>query len=378
MGVRKYQTMAGATFWQADVWVKLPDRTLKRIVKRKIPTREMALDFVAKARIEAFEGRYFPERQARARTPILTVAGAWETYEPTGKRDNDSHDTDRGRAAHLIRLLGKKVAASLSLREVEEYRTARLTEKTQRGRAPSPATLDREIELLKRTLNYAVACGKLSENPIAHVKLLRVPSVRRVVLDDETFQRLHGAAEPWLKPILLVAFETGMRKEEILLLRWKGQADAYGLDLKAGSIMLADDETKTDEPRMILLTARVVTALRGVARRLDTPCVFVNPETGETWRDIKKAFARAREKAGLTGPWFHDLRRSFITRARRAGVDESTVMRFSGHRTRAVLRALQRRRGQGPAGSGTAARAAWKGSGRSRRGRPRNDRGPAS
>ena len=42
----------------------------------------------------------------------------------------------------------------------------------------------------------------------------------------------------------------------------------------------------------------------------------------------------AVRKAGLHGLWSHDLRRSFVTRARKAGVAESVVMRMSGHKTR--------------------------------------------
>ena len=53
--------------------------------------------------------------------------------------------------------------------------------------------------------------------------------------------------------------------------------------------------------------------------------------------DIRKPFRRAVVATGLEGLWFHDLRRSFITRARRVGVPESVVMRMSGHRTRAVF-----------------------------------------
>ena len=53
-------------------------------------------------------------------------------------------------------------------------------------------------------------------------------------------------------------------------------------------------------------------------------------------------FKRACKGAGVPcggkdGLWFHDLRRSFVTRARRAGVPESVVMRMSGHRTREVF-----------------------------------------
>ncbi len=48
-------------------------------------------------------------------------------------------------------------------------------------------------------------------------------------------------------------------------------------------------------------------------------------------------FRRACKRAEVAGIWFHDLRRSFITNARRRGILESVVMRMSGHRTRAVF-----------------------------------------
>ena len=53
--------------------------------------------------------------------------------------------------------------------------------------------------------------------------------------------------------------------------------------------------------------------------------------------DVKKRFLGAVKAAELHGLWFHDLRRSFITRARRVGVPESVVMRMSRHRTRGAF-----------------------------------------
>src|SRR5215471_3850847 len=131
--------------------------------------------------------------------------------------------------------------------------------------------------------------------------------------------------------ILLVAFDTGMRQREILDLRWEQ------VDLRQGVIRLAPQDTKGEEPRLVVLTKRVRDVLKALPRGLPTTPLFRNPRTGEAWQDIRKAFRRARKAAGLDGIWIHDLRRSFVTRTRRPGVPESVVMRMSGHRTRAVF-----------------------------------------
>jgi len=149
-----------------------------------------------KVKAEAFEGRFFD----RVRTPTCTVADLWSAYEPIAKRDNDAWQTDAGRAKHLLRHLAAQRAFSLTLKDIEAYRSRRLGESTPRATQPTADTLDREVELLKRILNYAVGCGKLPNNPVANVKLLRKPNVRRVVLDEAAFPRLFDASEEALKP----------------------------------------------------------------------------------------------------------------------------------------------------------------------------------
>lgn len=88
---------------------------------------------------------------------------------------------------------------------------------------------------------------------------------------------------------------------------------------------------------MIVLTERVRQALHALPRGLGRAHVFVNPGSGKRWIDVRKPFPRALEASGLQGLWFHDLRRSFVTRARKRRVPESVAMRMSGHRTRAVF-----------------------------------------
>jgi integrase len=151
------------------------------------------------------------------------------------------------------------------------------------------------------------------------------------VIDEEIFRRLSDVCDPALRPILTVAFDTGMRKREILDLRWEQ------VDLKLGIIRLAPQDTKGKEHRPVYMASRVRRILNAMPRHLHSKHVFLNPKTMARWRDIDWMFKRARQVIGMEGLWFHDMRRSFVTRARRAGVPESVVMRMSGDRTREVF-----------------------------------------
>jgi integrase len=326
MGVKKYTNKQG-TFWKVDMWITLPDGRGERIQRRKIPTRELAVALEAKTRSEAFEGRYFE----RLRVPKVTVAQLWKEWEPISRRDKDSWQSDVARARYLCEILGDRIASGLTQRDIDEYRNRRLADHTRRKNPPSPASLDREIAQLKRMCSYAVECGLLQTNPVAKVKLLNKPNVRRTVIDEQTFAKLLAIADPELRPILVVAYDTGMRKGEILNLRWSQ------VDLRIGAVKLSAEDTKTNFARTVYLTGRALQTLKAIPRRLDSEYVFVNPETGTRWEDARKLFIRARRKAGLQHVWFHDLRRSFVTNARRRGVAESVVMRMSGHRTRNVF-----------------------------------------
>ena len=86
----------------------------------------------------------------------------------------------------MLRHLGYKKASFLTPIDVEDYRTKRRREKTTRGTTPAPATLDREIQILKKMLNYAVDCGKLSSHNIGKAELLQATNGpnTQVLYDD--------------------------------------------------------------------------------------------------------------------------------------------------------------------------------------------------
>jgi integrase len=127
-----------------------------------------------------------------------------------------------------------------------------------------------------------------------------------------------------------------MRKSEVLKLRW---SQVEFRDDGRAVIRLSAADTKTKKAREIPLTKRVSASLAELRER-PRPMrgfVFVNPETGKAWVEIRKMFDRAREAAELPHVHLHDMRRSFCTNARKQHLAESVIMRISGHKTRTVF-----------------------------------------
>jgi len=113
-------------------------------------------------------------------------------------------------------------------------------------------------------------------------------------------------------------------EERVQIIEQRGRAREASLVVR-----LAAEDTKTEQARAVYLTARILAALKALPRPVKgSGCVFANPETNEPWQDVRKMFRRACRRAGLTGIWFHDLRRAFVTNARRSGIPESVVMRM--------------------------------------------------
>jgi integrase len=65
-----------------------------------------------------------------------------------------------------------------------------------------------------------VGHGKIEQNPIREVKKLTKNNVRMRVLNHEEFENLVSACPDYLKPLVVLAFYTGMRKSEVVFLLW--------------------------------------------------------------------------------------------------------------------------------------------------------------
>lgn len=119
--------------------------------------------------------------------------------------------------------------------------------------------------------------GVPAENPMSHVTFEREHNERDRVLSAEEFTCVFEAATDWLKPMLLLAYSTGMRRGEVIRLCWEQ------VNLKRGVIRLRSGDTKTDEGRVVPMTPVVCEVLAALPRGMGTTPLFLNPATGEPY-----------------------------------------------------------------------------------------------
>lgn len=205
---------------------------------------------------------------------------------------------------------------------VEEFQSKRL-------KFNKPATVNRLLATLKHMFTKAEDWEMVDEEilkKIRKVKLSKENNRRLRYLSAEESQELVQSCLPHLKPIVITALNTGMRKQEILSLRWE-----ENIDLRHGFILLSD--TKNGERREIPISQALQDVLRKLPRRLDVPYVFYDQKTGKRFADAKRSFYSACRKAGIKDFRFHDLRHTFASHLVMAGVDITTVKELLGHKT---------------------------------------------
>lgn len=128
-----------------------------------------------------------------------------------------------------------------------------------------PASNNKTINILKHMFTKAVDWDMVESETLKRVRKVKLFKEDRRLryLSKEECQSLINACESHLKPIVITALNTGMRKSEILSLKWDNA------DLKHGFILL--DKTKNGERREIPINNSLRTVLKGITRRLDVP-----------------------------------------------------------------------------------------------------------
>ena len=319
MGVRKIGLRWWLDFYQNGKRVResvtIPGKEPKDVTKTE------ALKALAIRKAEIATGK-FDIVQTRKHYPFDRVVMSFlENYSKVNKK-SDRSDVISSKA--LLKYFSGKELSYITTWQVDKYKSNRLKTIGKHGKLISKATVNRELAFLKTMLNYSVRRGWLAANPLTGYKLYKEKLNKLRTLNKDEFQSFYNEASELLKPILITAYYTGMRKSEILNLKWDN------VNLKEGYILVED--TKNEESRIIPINKPLNDTLNSVKYTSPEENVFLNMK-GEPVKEFKTAFDGALRRSGVKKFTFHDLRHTFATNLVMKRVDLTTVKELLGHKS---------------------------------------------
>jgi integrase len=227
--------------------------------------------------------------------------------------------------------LGALALADITPALLVRLRNDLLAETTRLKKPRSNATVMRYLASISHAFTVAMKDWQwVTDNPVSKISKPRQARGRERYLSDDERERLlkacRASCNRYLLPVVVLAISTGMRRGEIMNLRW---AD---VDLKRGIILLT--ATKNDTSRAVPLSGFALALLQDLAkvRRLDTLLLF--PGTlPQKPVDLKKPWEQAVATAGLLDFRFHDLRHTAASYLAMNGATTMEIAAVLGHKT---------------------------------------------
>jgi len=252
-----------------DVWRKVENRTQGRQIIRQM------LNEVENSTSESLDAAtmHFDELAAHFETQYLKPAEYVDGRKVAGVRSL----TPAFAAVNALKaFFGKKKLRSITYADITAYRAHRLKTPTRHGNQRAIATVNRELDKLRRMFNIAIQQGWLLQSPFkkgGSLISLADEKHRERIPSREEESRLLAAieAEPLrehLKGIILIALDCALRRGEILTLVWSD------VDLERRTISVRDFNAKTARARTVAMTNRVHEDLSG--RFEEAPANWMN------------------------------------------------------------------------------------------------------
>jgi len=209
--------------------------------------------------------------------------------------------------------------------DIKAWRQWRSEQVTVRGTKMAIGSLNRELKCLKKIFSLAIEWGWLTENPALKLKCLKGENKRTRFLANEEINHLIESSDDYLKPIIITAISTGMRKGEILNLKWKD------IDFEHGFIKL--ERTKNGETRDVPISSNLLRTLKGLEESRKIGNYVFCYEDGRKRSSIQKCFTLACRIAGIQDFHFHDLRHTAASLYASRGCDLVTLQHLLGHKS---------------------------------------------
>jgi integrase len=230
--------------------------------------------------------------------------------------------------SNIVAFFGKDCPVKgLWVPELKRYRAERLSQGVK------PSTVNREMSALSRLFGVLIELQLVEVNPCRLVKRLSERALQRqVYISFQDFQRILAACPDWYKPIVQVAYYTGLRRGEILGMKRER------VKLSRRLILLAPEDTKEADWKRVPIRLELIPILEECLKVtcLKSDQVFlINDEKGvrpASLEGCKNPWRRRIAQLGFENkPHFHDLRHTWRANARRSGMDPVIAESILGH-----------------------------------------------
>lgn len=268
--------------------------------------------------------------------PFIVGQGAFLNKKHTVKRLRDREVTINKQSFRLGVLplraftseLMEQIQTSLKLKGLKEGTTKGLKDNS----------INRILNVILNMFTKAEQWRLITETMLKEVHRVKLASEtgRLSYLSAKKANELVSACDEKLKPIVICALQTGMRKNEILKLTWEQ------VDFASGYIRLP--KTKNGHPKNVPINATLREVLNKRPRRFVevekngqkikelVPYVFHNPKTLKPYVHLDYKFKKALAVVGIRNFRFHDLRHSYASLAIMSGkIDVATLSKLLGH-----------------------------------------------
>ncbi len=245
---------------------------------------------------------------------------------------------------YIVPKLGKIPLEKLTPRHVQQMEAQLLKGGRRNGGQLSPRTVLQVHRVLSKALNDAVKLGVVVRNVVDAVEPPRTTKYEAQILDwEEVLAFLERITDPLHQTLALLTIQTGLRRSEMLGLRWRDlDLSAGTLSVRRALIKLASGVTelkvpKNDHGRVVDLPPESVKALRIHRERSPETSgngnfVFCHSDGSELDPDlVTQAFERIAKRCGLQGLRLHDLRHTHASLMLSQGIHPKIVSERLGH-----------------------------------------------
>ena len=273
--------------------------------------------------------KYFKTVEAKKHTLSETIDRYITTVLPKKK---DGLRSQKNQLLWWKKQIGHLLLSDVTSSVIVEQRDTLNSGITPKGTKRSGATTNRYLAVIGHLFTIAIKdWGWLEDSPMAKISKLKESRGRvRFLTQEERIYLLEHCKQskcPYLHTIVTIAISTGMRKNEILSLKWKD------VDLNKGRIVV--QESKNGERRSIPLIGYALEVVKELFanRKTLSNLLFPSSISPNQPYDIRTSWENVVKRAGLTNFKFHDLRHDRASTLAQGGASLAQIAEVLGHKT---------------------------------------------